>query len=203
VHALVTRGVRLPAPVAQDAVPDLEVEARGVAVLHAPNGTDMSAFIELCGGTVQAARGAVRVMGLDPSDPRVVRSRSICRRAIALAPRASVAEHVALFAHAAGVDHEPFLERFAEHGPLRWLDAPTERLSPGMARLAWIVLTTTPRRALTVLHEPFLGLDDAASSVLHDELEAWGLAGAVLIVDQGHARAWSPDVRRIVAQVVA
>ena len=196
-HAVVTRGVRLAAPLASVVVPDLEVASPGITVLGRPHGTGASTFVELCAGTLAACSGAVRVLGLDPADPRLVRSRSICRTTIGLAERASVRQHVRLFAHAAGVDEEPFLARFAAHGPLPWLDAPTERLSAGMARLAWVVLTTTPQRELIVLDEPFLGLDDAASAILLAEIEAWAGTSAVLLVDHDAARGWSRDVARI------
>ncbi|SDH34141.1 ABC transporter ATP-binding protein [Agrococcus jejuensis] len=195
--AIVTAGVRLAVPYDAVEVPDVSVHDRGVTLLEGRNGSGKSAFVELCAGTVRPARGSARVLGLDPADPRIVRSRSVCRTRVALAPDASVRQHLRLFAGAAGEPEATYLERFALHGELAWLDVPAARLSTGLARLAWVVLTTTPQRDLVLLDEPFLGLDAVAQDILVRELDGWAQSSAVLLVDHDAERPWSDRVDRI------
>lgn len=195
--AIVTAHVRLEAPYDDVAIPDAVVGERGVTLLEGRNGSGKSVFVELCAGTIRAVGGQVRVLGHAPADPRIVRSRSVCRTHVALAPEASVRQHLRLFSTASGVVEAAYLDRLALHGPLRWLDVPTARLSTGLARLAWVVLTTTPQRDLMLLDEPFLGLDVEAVAVLRDEIDAWARTSAVLLVDHVADRPWSSGVRRV------
>lgn len=194
---VVTRAVRLAPPFDGVAVPDVAIVPRGVTVLEGRNGSGKSAFVELCAGTLRITSGTVRVLGVDPADARATAGRSVCRTAVALAPDASVRQHVRLFARHAREPEAAYVGRLEAHGPRGWLDLPTRQLSTGLARLAWVVLTTTPRRALVLLDEPFLGLDDAAAGALHREIDAWAAACAVVLVDHGGGRAWSSPTHRI------
>ncbi|MFC7432309.1 MULTISPECIES: ATP-binding cassette domain-containing protein [unclassified Agrococcus] len=195
--AIVTTGVRLAPPFGDVVVPDVSVPARGVTLLEGRNGSGKSAFVELCAGTLRAVRGSVRVLDLDPADPRSLGRRSVCRTSVALAQGASVRQHVRLFARHARVPESTYLARLRAHGSLDWVDVPTQRLSTGLARLAWVVLATTPQRALMLLDEPFLGLDDEAARILHGEIDAWARAGSVVLVDHGGDRAWTGGAHRI------
>ncbi len=142
---------------------NLEVEASSVCVLLGVNGAGKTTMIRAILGRVRPTRGRVILgsggVGLVPQE-------------IALFPRLTVTENLAVFARLAGVPRKEVSRRVSEVlettglGPRRRQVVST--LSGGWQRRANVAAAILHRPALLILDEPTAGIDRAAQAMLHD-----------------------------------
>ncbi|QNE37010.1 energy-coupling factor ABC transporter ATP-binding protein [Leifsonia shinshuensis] len=154
----------------------LDLDARTVAVIG-ENGSGKSTFARLLGGLVPAARGELRVLGLDP-----VRQAAELRRRIAVVfsnPDAqiimpTVAEDVAFSLRADRLGREATAARVAEaldrFGLTELADRPSHDLSGGQKQLLALCGAFVRRPELVIADEPTAYLDARNARRVADHL---------------------------------
>jgi ABC-2 type transport system ATP-binding protein len=137
-----------------------EVRAGSVFGFLGPNGAGKSTTIRLLLGLYRADAGRMSVLGHDPARDAVALHRRVgyLPGELALYPRLTGAQHLAVFARARGqVDcalRDELVERFQVE-----LDRPVRALSKGNRQKIGLVLAFMHRPDLLVLDEPTSGLD--------------------------------------------
>lgn len=170
-------------------VEGLEVRYGGAAVLHGvdlslppgqfaallgPNGAGKSTLLHAIAGVVRAARGAVRIDGIDIArDPRAARMRLGLAVPPSLLPeRLTGRECLRLFAAARGL-REPPRDAFDLLEALRataMLDRSVSHYSLGTRQKLGILLGLLGAPPLLLLDEPVNGLDPLSAHVLKQHL---------------------------------
>lgn len=173
-------------------VPELRARAPRLVRLTGRNGVGKSTVVELLAGSMVPRHGRVLVDGRVASARLARSARTVTRSEPALLPAVSLERHARLFARAAGVDADRAISALAAAGLERSLAVRAEALSTGQRRSAWVVLTTLRETGVTILDEPFLGLDDEAACRLAATIEAWAASRLVVLVDHA-ARALAAD----------
>jgi ABC-type sulfate/molybdate transport systems ATPase subunit len=179
---------------------DLSLETGGRAVVAGPAGSGKSALVALAAGLAVPDAGSVRLLGVDPADPRTgpaLRARTgFAPRAGALLSNLTLAENAALplrwhrglsAADAQRAAEDTYRLLGAEPPPpLRAADA-----SPDQRELARLARAMALRPALLVVDEPGGGLDAAVREdfwrLLWRLADATGCAVLALTVDPLHA----------------
>ena len=180
----------------------LRAGAGQVLALLGPNGAGKTSTIEVCEGFRSADGGAVRVLGLDPRDPRLRPRVGVMPQTGGTYPALRAGEVLRLFASYSRHPLDPgdLLERLGLDGVQR---TQVRRLSGGQAQRLSLAMAVVGRPELVFLDEPTAGLDpqarlatwdlvsslrrDGATVVLTTHLmdEAERLADDVVIIDGG------------------
>lgn len=156
----------------------------GLAQLRGANGAGKSTLVEVLAGGLEPWRGSAELYARDARAARPL--RRVCRSRPALYPTLTLREHLQLLADAQVVVLADALGRCDRYGVGDWVDVPSDQLSTGNLRKAWIVLCTTPTVPLWLMDEPFNGLDAHGIEVLVAEITERVAAGldVVLVAHQ-------------------
>ncbi|MEQ7006019.1 ABC transporter ATP-binding protein [Actinopolymorpha sp. B17G11] len=149
----------------------VDVEAGAITGLLGRNGAGKSTFMRLVTGQEFATGGSVRVFGEDPMENDRVLRRMVFVREDQVFPDLKVRQAV----QAASWFYPNWDAEFAET-LLRDFDLPPNRgvckLSRGMRSALSIVIGLAARAELTLLDEPYAGLDAVARQLFYDRLLA-------------------------------
>ncbi|WP_375429818.1 ATP-binding cassette domain-containing protein [uncultured Friedmanniella sp.] len=156
----------------------------GLGQLRGANGSGKSTLVEVLAGRLDPWTGGAGLYGRDVRTARPL--RRVCRSRPALYPTLTLREHLQLLADARVVELADALMRCERYGVGPWLDVPSDQLSTGNLRKAWIVLCTVPTVPLWLMDEPFNGLDESGAAVLVAEIGERVAAGldVVLVAHQ-------------------
>ncbi|WP_171041407.1 ABC transporter ATP-binding protein [Sinomonas susongensis] len=164
----------------------------GLVRIAGPNGSGKSTLLELVSGFLAPFEGEVRISGTLAHSPEARLLRSVCRTAPALYPSMTTRDHLAFAARCRRTDLNPLLERAASYGLAEWLEAPAAELSTGNQRKLWLLACTSLPTPLTILDEPFNGMDDHGVETLIAELSKWSDEGLVLLIAHTPPRGLEP-----------
>lgn len=185
---------------------DLALEPGRLTALLGPNGAGKTTLVECAVGLREPDEGALHVLGLVPTDPRLRARVGVMLQdgGLPLAvPAGQVLRHVAAM-HAAP---RPPDELVARLGLGRVLRTPVRRLSGGERQRLALAVALVGRPEVLLLDEPTAGLDPAARLAVRElvgELRAAGttilltthlteeaaaLADQVVVLDAGRVRA--------------
>jgi ABC-2 type transport system ATP-binding protein len=181
----------------------LRVERGTLLALLGPNGAGKTTTVEICEGFRRPDAGTVRVLGLDPHDPRLrPRVGVMLQDGVGGYREAKALELLRLFAAYAAHPVQPG-ELLAMVGLTDVAATPVKRLSGGQQQRLSLALALVARPELVFLDEPTAGMDpqarrstwelirrlraDGVSVVLttHFLDEAEQLADTVVVIDSG------------------
>ncbi|MCA9488982.1 MAG: ATP-binding cassette domain-containing protein [Myxococcales bacterium] len=162
---------------------DLRVGRGETVVLSAPRGHGLDLLPGLISGQVAPLSGAVTLLGqrlscLGPTELRALRFRCgfVPARGLLLANH-TVHDNLALPLRYHGVAENEVLARVAEaldrHRLRHLADRRPAQLTRAQARWAAMVRAHLTRAEVVVVHEPFEGMDEAASERLERLLRDW------------------------------
>jgi ABC-2 type transport system ATP-binding protein len=137
-----------------------QVQAGEVFGFLGPNGAGKSTTIRLLLGLYRADSGTMSVLGHDPARDAVALHRRVgyLPGELALYPRLTGAQHLAVFARARGTADEALRDELVERFGVE-LDRPVRTLSKGNRQKIGLVLAFMHRPELLILDEPTSGLD--------------------------------------------
>jgi heme exporter protein A len=162
-----------------------DLAAGDALVLTGPNGSGKSSLLRVLAGLTPAAAGQVlwsgKGVGEDPDGHRA--RLSYLGHADAVKPALTAAENLAFWIALGGAEapgrRDRALERF---GLARLADMPARYLSAGQRRRLSLARVAALPRALWLLDEPSVGLDEQAQGALVAAVEEHRQAGGIAVV---------------------
>lgn len=163
---------------------DLEFTVSGPAIvlIAGANGSGKSTLVDVLSGYLLPWAGSVSIAGRPAHDPGARASRRVCRTQPAVLPALTARDHLDFACRLSDSPLSSAVARAVEYGLGPWLDREVADLSTGSVRKLWLLSCTMGRPLVTVLDEPFNGLDRQASAILVEEIRRWARDQVVLVV---------------------
>jgi len=199
----------------------VDIEAGSVTGLLGRNGAGKTTLMRIIAGQEFASAGSVRVLGESPAENDKILRRMVCIREDQAYPEVRVGDALrAASWFYPGWSGELAESLLADFGLPR--GRAIKKLSRGMRSTLGIVIAVSARAEVTLLDEPYAGLDAVARQVFYDRLltdyaehprtillsthlvdEAAGLLERVVVLDRGRVvlDAAADDLRGAAARV--
>ncbi|MEV8249483.1 ATP-binding cassette domain-containing protein [Microbacterium sp. NPDC076768] len=166
---------------AADALHGVSVEFfQGVTLITGPNGSGKSTLLEVLASNVLPRAGVAKIGSSSVLTAQTRMLRNYVPHEVGLIPALTLREHLLLAAPAD--DADAVATEVKQWGLDEWVDAPTENLSTGNRRKAWLLVCLLDRTDCILLDEPFNGLDADSVEHLTMCIREWIACGSAVVL---------------------
>ena len=157
------------------------VRRGSMVAITGPDGAGKTTAIEIALGIHHVERGAIRLLGLDPSSAVASGRVGALLASSGFPDGARVGDllRVVRTIHAAPL---PMVDLVARTGLDRLIDRPVDRLSAGEAQQLRLAVAVAGDPDILLLDEPFAGLDVRAQRIVHVNLERFRQEGRTVVI---------------------
>lgn len=154
----------------------------GVTHLVGPNGSGKSTFAELTSGYLRPRSGRCLIDGFAADSEAARDRRQVCRTQPALHPNLSIGDHLTIVRRLTGSARGPLDDRAERLGLTRWSGTRVSELSTGTIRKLWYLVCTAGPASVTILDEPFNGVDQESAATMIEEIQAWATRQLIVLI---------------------